>query len=177
MCECHDKFGTGECYQPPGRVLWKWKGISRIHLLLLLWSWLNLSVATTFLPDWPWSFEERALFARLEYTEGEVKNETMWAKLNAAENLVPLDVWILLPSTMWPWLSHWTSLMLFPHLLHENAPSQLIKLMRRILITLAKYPVMVKAEEMGIKWQTGLYLQPNPCNGKDKGIWASSWSL
>ena len=41
---------------------------------------------------------------------------------------------------------------------------------RRILVTLAKYLVMVRAKQMGIKWQVSLYLQPSPCDGKDKGI-------
>lgn len=90
LCECHDKFGTGKCYQPPGHILWKWQGTSRIHLLLL-WSWLNLSVGTTFLQDWQWNFEEKVLLAGLKYTDREVKNKVTWTMLNAAE---PLVIWM-----------------------------------------------------------------------------------
>lgn len=44
-----------------------------------------------------------------------------------------------------------TSLTLFPHLVSEKAHSRLINpLGGRILITLAKYLVMVRAKEMGI---------------------------
>lgn len=48
--ECHDKSGTGEHYELPVHVLWKWKGISLIH----------------FLQDQKWNFEEMVLLKYIE---------------------------------------------------------------------------------------------------------------